>query len=292
MMRSPNKAASDSDLSKPETQPLAQPTYVTSRPKRKHDDISITKDDFLAFKNEIKQMLSSWNTEQDKKLKKMENSLLLIQNATNDCEKSLQFISQQYEDMRNNIRQLEQQCKNNCLTISSLEGKLEDLQLNTKKNNLEIRNLPSQEKESTAELIQMMLTLTSGLNHGLQPSDIRHIYRVPGKKGTNRPIIMELNTIAAKQDILNSVRRHNNSNPSQKLNTAHFGISGTANAVYIGEDLTSSTRKLFYLARELCKEKQYKFCWIAHGKVLIRKIEGQSAVLIKNEAQIEKLRQE
>lgn len=289
-MSSPNKAASDSDLSKPESPAL--PAFVTSRPKRKHDDVSITKEDFLAFKNEIKQMLCSWNTEQDKKLKKMESSLLLIQNTTNDFEKSLQFISQQYEDMQNKLKHLEQQCKDNCLHISSLEGKLEDLQLNIKKNNLEIRNLPCQEKESTADLIQMMHNLASGLNYDLQSSDIRHIYRVPGKKGTNRPIIMELNTIATKQDILNSVKSHNNSNPSQKLNTKHFGISGTTSAVYIGEDLTSSTRKLFYLARELCKDKQYKFCWIAHGKVLIRKIEGQSAMLIKNEAQLEKLRQE
>ncbi|CAH0402538.1 unnamed protein product [Chilo suppressalis] len=265
MLRSPSKAGSDSDLTKVQS-PSCPACFANARTKRKHEDVSITKEDFIAFKNELIQTLTSWTSDLDSKLDKMEHSLAQLQSTTSDFEMSLQFISQQYEDMQVKIINLEKQCKGNYLFISSLEAKVEDLQYNMKKNNLEIRNLPCEDNESNTDLIQMMINLASSLNCTLQPSDIRHIYRIPGKKGTTRPVILELNSITTKHAILTCVRDYNKSNQTQKLNYSHFGISGTPSPVYIQDDLTLTSKKLYYMARQLIKQKLYKFCWLAQGK--------------------------
>ncbi|CAK1584378.1 unnamed protein product [Parnassius mnemosyne] len=60
MLRSPNKAGSDSDISK---QPKTHSSFAVSRQKRRHNELS--RDDFISFKEEVMQMLKSWKTDHD-----------------------------------------------------------------------------------------------------------------------------------------------------------------------------------------------------------------------------------
>ncbi|CAG4996390.1 unnamed protein product [Parnassius apollo] len=141
MLRSPNKAGSDSDISK---LPKTPSSLAVSRQKRRHDELS--RDDFLSFKEEVMQMLKSWKADHDNRLSNMENSLTNIKKINTDIEKSLEFISQKYEDMQNKITTLEKQCKDNHTYIMSLEEKVEELYRNSRRNGIEIRNIPEKEK--------------------------------------------------------------------------------------------------------------------------------------------------
>ncbi|XP_075988615.1 uncharacterized protein LOC142984742 [Anticarsia gemmatalis] len=291
MLLTPNKAGSDSDLSKKQSS-----SHVTIRNKRKNEDVS--KDDFNAFKQEIKEMLTSWKTDHDiileamdGRLNKMETTLSSLQKTNCDIEKSLDFIAHQYEDMQHKIDSLEKQCKNNQSCISSLEEKVEELQRNIRKTSIEIYNLPTTEKENQADLGQKILTLSKSLNLGLNANDVRNVTRVPGKKGTNRSVVVEFANESIKQAILASVKSYNKSNPSKKLNGSHFGACGNS-PVYIREHLTNNNKRLFYLARELSKQKSFQFCWTSNGRVFLRKVEGQPSIIIKNEAQILDLKNE
>ncbi|CAG5011296.1 unnamed protein product [Parnassius apollo] len=285
MLRSPNKAGSDSDISK---LPKTPSSLAVSRQKRRHDELS--RDDFLSFKEEVMQMLKSWKADHDNRLSNMENSLTNIKKINTDIEKSLEFISQKYEDMQNKIITLEKQCKDNHKYIISLEEKVEELYRNSRRNGIEIRNIPEKEKENKNDLTQLVIYLSKTLNINLQSCDIKNIFRGPGKKGSTRPIIVELVNMSQKQTILSSVKSFNKNNPSKKLNVSHFGINTSASPVYVSEHLTPSMKKIYYLARQLTKEKMYKFCWTANGKVFIRKSDRSPAILIRNEAQFEDLK--
>ncbi|CAG4978500.1 unnamed protein product [Parnassius apollo] len=63
MNRSPNKAVSDSDISK---LPRTPSSLAVSRQKRHHDEL--TRDEGRSFKEEVMQMLKSWKAERDNKL--------------------------------------------------------------------------------------------------------------------------------------------------------------------------------------------------------------------------------
>ncbi|KOB65182.1 Zinc finger DNA binding protein [Operophtera brumata] len=76
---------------------------------------------------------------------------------------------------------------------------------------------------------------------------------------------------------------------SSKFTTEHLHLSGPATPIFISENLTSKMKRLFYLAREAAKAKDYKFCWVSHGKIFVRRRENGPLVRFLSEADLEKL---
>ena len=252
--------------------------FVSSRSlKRRHDNV--TRDDFDDFKEEIRQMFASI---QDK----MDNSLASI-------EKSLEAISLQHDEFRTKIKTLEKNCLENHKYITTLEEKVEELLRVSKLTTVELRNVPYKVKENKMDLTNYVTNISKSLNINVQPSDIYDIYRLPGrkdsKKDSNRPIIIQLSHLYVKNSLIKAVKDLNRSNQHNKLNLSHAGIEGNTSPIYLTENLTVTARKLFYLARQLKKQKKIKYCWITDGKVLVRKVDGDQSILVKSESQIEAL---
>ncbi|CAG4931031.1 unnamed protein product [Parnassius apollo] len=86
MLRSPNKAGSESDISK---LPKTPSSLAVSRPKRRHDELS--RDEFLSFKEEVMKLLKSWKADYDNRPSNMENSLKNIKKINTDIENSLEL---------------------------------------------------------------------------------------------------------------------------------------------------------------------------------------------------------
>lgn len=63
-----------------------------------------------------------------------------------------------------------------------------------------------------------------------------------------------------------------------------------AEPIYINESLSYSRRQLFNAARELKKEKKFKFLWVRNGRILLRAEEGAKAIVITTMDQIADLR--
>lgn len=61
--------------------------------------------------------------------------------------------------------------------------------------------------------------------------------------------------------------------------------------MFISEQLTPKGARLFFLARDLSNTKQYKYCWTSYGRVLVKKDDNSSAIVIKSEAQVHHLLQ-
>lgn len=51
--------------------------------------------------------------------------------------------------------------------------------------------------------------------------------------------------------------------------------------VYINESLTVYRKRVFGAAKDIKKNKGYKYLWLRGGKILIRKDEGSPAILLK-----------
>lgn len=255
--------------------------------RRRQDDLEEFREDMI---NTIKSMLLT----QEMELKKISPTLLEIKQTNSSIESSVIALTAQNEEFKRKIEQMESQAKKDQEYICLLEEKIEDLQRNGRKSNIEIKNVPRQARETKEDLIDMVLCLTKNINNEIAKPDIRDIYRIKGKRSSsgNTPIIVEFSSTILKTDVLKMCKAYNTKHKT-KLCAKHLGLRRDEdNPIFVSEQLTAKGSRLHFLARDLAKSKQYKYCWTAYGKVYVKKQDESPTLVIKNEYQIQALMQE
>lgn len=260
------------------------------------------RDEFLSFKDDIKQMFiklqtdtmneiktqfSSFKVGNDARLTKIEDSLVLIEKSYQEIDKSISFTTKQYDDIKLKSDRLERECKEQRALILSLDEKIEEMQRISNINFLEIRNLPKFQNESKNDLDKCIGNLFKAINANVPNSCIKDAFRLPGKKDNNPSILIEFCNNTSKNNVLKAVKTYNQSK-DVKLNSANLGAEGSF-PVYITEYLTPNARKLHYVSRKYIKDNKLKYCWTSNGKILVKRGDLEPTVHIKNEEQLEKL---
>lgn len=287
--RTPEKAGSDSDLLKKiDVEVTPRRAGVIPRGKRRHSPGVDEK--ISLFEGRITLMFKNLNEDIDLKFKKIESKLIDIHKNTGDIEKSMEFLATNFEVMSKKVDKLEQEVKNKQIQINDLEDKYENLQRSARSSTLEIRNVPNSTNETKEVFSSYIVQMSDAVGAKITSSDIKDIFRVPGKSVTNKPIIAELTTTIQKLRLIKAVKSFNVSNRANKLNAFHLGLRGHSSPVFVVEHLTSKGNRLHYLARELTRTGQFKYCWTSNGKVFVRKMDGVPLVLITSEEQIEALK--
>lgn len=260
------------------------PPNVYARPK------AVTKEDFRAFKDEIREMITSLFSAQQKEIKTSATTLLEIKDSNTNIEKAVSILSAQYKDLNNQISQLETKCKEEKERVHLLEEKIESLQIGSRKANFEIKNVPRRQGETKEDLVDMALQLSSTIGGNLKRENLVDIYRIRGKKEQrNTPIVVETSSALLKSDILR-LSKIFNLKTKGKICAKHLGLRTSEDTpVFISEQLTTKGARLHYLARDLAKSAQYKFCWTAYGRVYVRKTETSPIICITSEAQVHQL---
>ncbi|KAI5636526.1 hypothetical protein NE865_10771 [Phthorimaea operculella] len=266
------------------------PNFSDARRKRSRDELS--RDDFLEFREYMKNLLNNWKADQDRKMKENQESMKKIENAAIFMSKQYEDLLKKVTDLENENKLLKQNEQENRSHIRILEDKVEQLERSSKNIFVEIRNVPVKQNENKEDLINTVKKISQALAVNTQPSDIRDAFRKQNKKGPTRPIVVELSSTAVKFNLLAAARRYNLSNPHNKLNASHIGFTDNNSELFLSEVLTDNAGKLYFLARNLKKSKLIDYCWTTNGKVYIRKRAGEPAVLIRDEAQIEAIKKE
>lgn len=280
---------SDTTIDKQDETSILQtpPNYVSQRNKPEKGWDWTT--DFSAFKEEMRNLLTS----QKDDISKIFSTLIEIKTTNSDIDISLIALTAQNEELRCKVDQLEVQAKKDRDCITALEERLEDLQRGSRKANLEIKNVPKQHQETKEDLIKMTLSLSKSIDCKIEKTEIKDIYRVQNKRSStnNSPIVVELSSTIVKSEFLKMTKSFNIRH-KEKLCAKHLGLKKDEYApIYVSEQLTAKAARLFYLARDLAKSKEYKFCWTAYGRVYIRNDENSPIIPIRSEAQVQSLMQ-
>ncbi|CAG4926580.1 unnamed protein product [Colias eurytheme] len=279
-----DKSFSDSEIPAGNT----PPNFVAKRNKRKRVTEEI---DLSDLREEMKLMIESVFKAQKQGFENNTTALTEIKQTNINIENALAFLTAQNEEMKNKIEKLEDKIKEDHKYIISLEDKIENLQQENRKPNFELKNVPSKPNETKLDLVDMVMCLSKTIGCDLNKSDIKDIYRVRGKKqdAKNMPIVVETSSTILKNDILKMCKEYN-FKTKNKLCARHLGFRTFEDTpIYISNQLTAKGARLYFLARDLVKQKLYKYCWTAYGKVYIRKNDTSSIILIKSEAQIQDL---
>ncbi|CAH2097002.1 unnamed protein product [Euphydryas editha] len=293
---------SESDLSAIDKPVDIQPITVRSKrprcepsPYTHHDYITIQ--DLNDFKKELMLMLSSWKTEQDATISKLVKDVALVKSQCGDIQRSnlcfeaaISSIKAQYDGIRERIDSLESERGEVRKSMAELERRLEEGLYMSRSSAVEVRNVTESKNETERDLIGMIEKLGNTLGTAIKDHDIRDIYRRPGKRGSPKAIVVEFNSVQMKSSFITAVRRFNKSKQaSSRLNRKHVGMLDDNSPIYVDEHLPYSTRKLFFQARDFAKENNFKFCWTAQGKVLVRKDSNSKYKHIKSEKSLSDL---
>lgn len=263
--------------------------------KRKHDGSDDTQD-FRAFMNTMRGMFSSLTLSVESRLNALQESMTVIRDQNNEITKSIDYMSEKYDEMLKRIEDLEQEKRLDKKTILALEEKLEFFERKSRSSCLEIRNIPCKpvedhKPESKSDLCNVLKTLSSTLSIKLEDSEVKDIYRTSARKDATRPIVVDFCSIIKKDSVLRAVKDFNkNKSNDDKLNTLHLNVVGPKKGVFISETLTHKTQQIFYKAREFAKEFNYMYCWSSRGLIYLRKAENLPYVRVTCESDIEKLK--
>lgn len=186
----------------------------------------------------------------------------------------MDFISKQYEDMKDKLTKMESERKNHLAHIQSLEQKVENMERFQRQATIEIRNIPVNKKENKQDLIKLVERVGDLTGISVEESQIRDIFRLKTKKEDNQPVIVDFTSTFLKEKVLTSVKAYNKSKKEHKINTRDLKIDGEAKPVFITECLTQNAKRIYFLAREFSKKHNYAYCWTTNGKVFLRKKEG------------------
>lgn len=261
-------------------------TNITTRFKRKHGNDLMS--EMAHFREEMKSMMVSMMDTQLAEIRKNSDTLKEIQASNRNIETSIEFLSAQNVEVNKKIERLEKQSSDDKNHIIFLEQKLEEVLKNSREANYEIKNVPKNSTESKSDLIEFVLNLSRTIECPMTRADIRDIYRVRGKPNGSlaTPIIVELSSTVIKNDTLKMCKMYN-SKHSEKLRAKHLGVSSSGETpIYVSEQLTPKAARLYFLARELKRQKLYNFCWTGYGNVYLRKDEGSPVVQVTSEAQV------
>lgn len=269
---------------------------ITSRSKRFRPDFP-PGCEWNNFEKKIMKLFTSWKTDQEALLGKLTSELteiktqnVEIQKTNAETLKTVEFLSHDYDCIKKSLQKLERENSEQRNYILDLEKKVEDLQLRSRSSCIEIRNVPAIEKETARDLTSIVLKICEAIQPSDNPPQLRDVYRLPGKKGSNRPIVAEFLTVPSKNQVLDACRTFNKGLPStEKLNTGHIGVPGEVKPVYIADHLPRTQRQLFFEARSFAKMNNYKYCWSQNGKIFLREREGMDSLVINSTACLKKL---
>lgn len=167
--------------------------------------------------------------------------------------------------------------------VQNLQERLCQVEQNARVTNIEISGIPEKKFENLVKTVEQLGNI---VENPIIESEILHVTRVAKlNKDNSRPrsVIVKLSSQRRRDELLAAVSKFNKKNKDDKLNTAHLGIGGRREPVFVSEHLTLSNKQLHAAARKRSKEVGWKFVWVRDGRVFVRKSEQSPAIYIKNE---------
>lgn len=226
-------------------------------------------------------LLQSFKEMMNTEIAEIKNQNVKILESNKEIIGLLQINATSYKEISNRVEVLETKHATALKRISDLEVQLNSIQKKMINNMVEIRNIPREDGEDLKEIVETICNT-------IQTQQIKNanIYR-RGK--SNAPIIIEYEEPKERDILLKAFKMYNSAKRDNPLNTESIGYGGMKSKIYISEYLTPMSKKILAAGRNLVKNGSFKYCWTSQGNVLLRKEEGQPALIINSLNQIDEL---
>lgn len=226
-------------------------------------------------------------------LKEIKNEIKSNNRNVNDLRKALDSFSDRLDDWNKKIdifqRDYSEIKKENDFLnkkIYDLEKQVIELQQYSRCNNLEIHGFPVSKNENVFDILA---ATAESLGISDTKSMINAAHRLPSKNKLSPPIIVSFTARTAKEKWLGEYKKYIKENKT--LLTTHVNKNLKKAPIYFNHHLSPYYKNLLYESKKFVKENNFKYCWVANGKVYIRRQEGERAVRIATMLDLDSLQQ-
>jgi hypothetical protein len=249
-----------------------------------HDDVRAIMSDVLKshmadFAKEINRSIRGIL---DVELKSIKDDFKDIKDSMNFMNETFETIQKEHKVTLVNVKKIEEKSESMLSTIMSLQSRINQLEQNSRANNIEIQCLPEKKSEN---LITLIKKLGSVIECDVSEQHITRITRIAKMQQTSprpRSIVVEFKDANLRDAFLAANINFNKKHPKDKLNSSHIGFVGKETPIYIAEHLSVANKVLHAAARKTAKEKDFKFVWVRGGKIYLRKNEDSSYIIVRD----------
>lgn len=205
------------------------------------------------------------------------NSLLEMKEKLSSIEASMSFMATRYEELITEVAGLKEENKKLKTEIKALKEKdvsteslaielateLAELNQYGRRMNLEIKGVQIEGDPRLEDLKAVVSKLATAIKVEFDPAEIHQAHRLQPRKDGKPPTIL--------------IQFHSKTTRDHWLEN---GKKARLPSIYFGENLCPQYRHLMYEAKLRCKTHNFKFAWFKGGRILVKKNETESNVIV------------
>lgn len=150
-------------------------------------------------------------------------------------------------------------------------------------NNIEVKGVPQTGNENLFEIIAK---IGAKVNYPVSKNQIDFITRVPtSEKDRIKPIIVRFCQRYVKEDFIAAARHELKASP---LTPVKIGLIGN-HKIFINDHLTIRNKMLLSKTKKTSSEMDFKYVWVKHAKIHVRKNDASPIVVLKSEKDLQKI---
>ncbi|KAK8784169.1 hypothetical protein V5799_009466 [Amblyomma americanum] len=216
-------------------------------------------------------------------LVKQVNELSCLKATVADLEASVEMMSSKYDELLARVDKQDQTIESLLKRVEKVEGgqQVELRQLKEDMNTLEqhsralnleihgVQSCPGENLLSKVNEVAEKIKLPA-----VTQQEVNDLHRLPAK-GSKIPIIL--------------VRFANKGTRDEWLRNRNELRTDEKCCIYLNENLTKRNRQLLQRAKTWADDHGFRFAWYRHGRIYVRKESGETAYLIKDECDLDKI---
>lgn len=226
-------------------------------------------------------------------LSDLKSSMTCIQDSVKELKDNVTYLKQEVDllkkdkgridKMENRLAKHEKidenvQALKTTVDLIKLEHSINDQR--SRLNNVEIKGIPIKNNEN---LFNILESISQKISYNFPKTQINYITRIPQHNSHEKAIIVSFLNRYVKEDFVAAARA------SRILSSQDLGFLGSAQRIYINDHLNSDSKKLLNKTKQLAKERDFKYVWVKHCKIHLRKSDDSKVYVINNDADLNKL---
>lgn len=250
-----------------------------------------------SFKKFIHDELAPLRSELESSFKRFIcDELRPLRTEIQEIKESIEFTDSKYNDVAKRMVEMEgkvtgfsaskAEMKDLKKIINQLEESFESKEQWGRRSNIEILGIPERKGENLLEIFKEINSLArTSVDCN---TDIDFINRVaPRNNEDKRPkaIIVRFMARYKKDDCLNSLKK------LRDFKACDIGFPGSSSNIYFNDHLTSGNKVLLKQARNLAKERAYKYTsWVKNCSIFVRKSDTSPVINIASKNDLKKIK--
>lgn len=259
------------------TQPPQKRTRSASSPEVNTNQGTTSNNNSSALLDEMKNLRTE--------ISEIKSSCEFVANKYEQINQHMALNNDLLKKLSNEIKELKENNLKKDEQITAMESKINTLEQQIIKNNIEIKNITPTANENLMEVVK---AVGKTINCQITTSDITDIFRTKTKNPKRSTIIASFSSYACKTQFvknaksfrkveLSKIRESMTTDQNREQNNGQ--IYGDT-LVFVNSQLTATNKHLLWLAKNKARECNWRFVWETSGKILARKSENCEAMHI------------